>query len=134
MPSHDPTDVELTLDGKTHYLRSTPFAMRGISQMLGGYHGALNALVNMHVEAAITLISFGIGKTKPKEVEAINEALYRSGGIEAIYPALEEYLVRVFHGGNMPAHLQKTEGEGGDLGGKDSVDLGGEEKENPQEH
>lgn len=117
MPSHDPTDVEIVLNGKTHYLRSTPLAMRGISQLLGGYQGALSSLINMQVECAITLISFGLNRTKPKDTELINDLIYQSGGMSELYKPLEEYLIRVFHGGRIPENLQKP-ADGEDLGGE----------------
>ena len=124
MPSHDPTDVEIILNDKPCFLRSTPLAMRGISQLCGGYQGALTGLIQHNVETAITLIAFGLNRTKPRDTEAINEMIYKAGGVSAIYSQLEEYLLRVFHGGKLPAKAGAGEDDDGDLGG-------GEGGENP---
>lgn len=105
MSSPNPTDVAVVLDGKTQYLQSTPLAMRGISAACGGYIAACNALANQEIETALTLLAFGLGKTAPADVEALNETLYASGGIQEVYKSLEEYLIRVFHGGKTLAEL-----------------------------
>ena len=107
MSSPNPTDVAVVLEGKTLYLRSTPGAMRGISAACGGYIAAASSLASQSIETALTLLAFGLGRTKPDEVEALNEALFASGGIQEIYPALEEYLIRVFHGGKTIDEMAK---------------------------
>jgi hypothetical protein len=105
----DRGDVPITLDGKQFVLRSTPKAMRLISQACGGQIGALSGLSEYRVDTAIVLISAGLNKTTNKEIDDINEMIFNSGGVSAIIDPLILYAQTVMNGGRPPVVEGDTE-------------------------
>lgn len=106
----DKGNVEITLAGEKITLKSTPFAMRQISQILGGTVGAYRQLAEQNVDAFIVVIAAGTGKDarNNKIADDIADKIFASGGTADLFDAVFLYCQTCLAGGRPP----KAEGEG----------------------
>ena len=116
--SFDEGDVEIILDGKKYVLKSSARAMRSVSLACDGHMGVLGGLAQYRAETAIVLICAGLNKTSNKDVEEINELIFKSGGVPALIEPLRIYAETVMNGGKRPK--------------EDSSEEAGEASGNPQ--
>lgn len=100
--SFDEGDVEIVLDGKKYVLKSTARAMRSVSLACDGHMGVLAGLAQYRVETAIVLICAGLNKTSNKDVEEVNDLVFKSGGVVALLEPLRVYAETVMNGGKRP--------------------------------
>jgi len=95
-------NITVEIGGKTLELKPTLRAARVANTVRGGFTAALRGIQDGDMNTIVMVISAGIGKTKPDEINDMEETLFNEGIDKFIGPSVQ-FIVRLMNGGRDPA-------------------------------
>lgn len=110
MPAHL-GEVEIDLDGKKETLRCTLRAARSVSNLTGGFLGALQGIQTLNLLVCSQIIAAGLDVQDRDKLEKLEESVYASG-LRNLASPLSTYVELLSNGGKKPSEVTKV-AEGG---------------------
>lgn len=105
--------LSVTVGGEEYRLEPTLSAVRSINGVLGGLRPAFQRVSDINFDAMAAVVAAGAGLAlKPKEFDALAEAIWKSPDKAAIGGTLSDFLALLLAGGQAAG-----DGEAEDAGG-----------------